>query len=293
MSDRPRADPPEVVATRAELAESLTRAGDRRRAVVMTMGALHAGHAALIDAARDRVGSAGQVLVTVFVNPLQFGPGEDLERYPRSFDADLELCREHGVDVVFAPTVEVMYPNGDPQVSLDSGELGTRYEGSARPGHFNGVLTVVAKLLNVTKPDFAVFGEKDYQQLTLIRRMVADLDVEVEVIGVPTVRAEDGLALSSRNKYLTPADRVRALAIPAAIAAGQAAAAAGQQGNAIMAAAAAVLAATDGVRPDYVIVTDPAMGPTPVRGQARIIITALVGGTRLLDNARVDIGDDI
>jgi len=259
--------------------------------VVMTMGALHAGHAALIDAARDIVGTRGHVLVTVFVNPLQFGPGEDLDRYPRTFDADLALCRDHGADVVFAPTNEVMYPHGDPQVSLDSGELGTLYEGSARPGHFNGVLTVVAKLLNLTRPDYALFGEKDYQQLTLIRAMIADLDIGVDAVGVPTVRAPDGLALSSRNKYLNPADRERALAIPAAIAAGQAAAAAGMQAHAIMSAAAEVLAATDGIRPEYVIVTDPQMGPAPVRGEARIIITALVGGTRLLDNARVDIGD--
>ncbi|MEV7559470.1 pantoate--beta-alanine ligase [Streptomyces sp. NPDC089795] len=192
-----------------------------RRAVVMTMGALHEGHATLIRTARELAGPEGQVVVTVFVNPLQFGAGEDLDRYPRTLDADLVIAEEAGADAVFAPAVDEVYPGGDPQVRITAGPMGGRLEGATRPGHFDGMLTVVAKLLHLTRPDLALFGQKDAQQLALIRRMVTDLNFPVEVVGVPTVREEDGLALSSRNRYLSTAERHTALALSRALFAGR------------------------------------------------------------------------
>ncbi|WP_055491982.1 pantoate--beta-alanine ligase [Streptomyces sp. TP-A0356] len=192
-----------------------------RRAVVMTMGALHEGHATLIRAARQIAGPHGEVVVTVFVNPLQFGKGEDLDRYPRTLDADLKIAEQAGADAVFAPSVDEVYPGGEPQVRISAGPMGERLEGSFRPGHFDGVLTVVAKLLHLTRPDAALFGQKDAQQLALIRRMVRDLNFGVEIIGVPTVREDDGLALSSRNRYLSPDERHAALALSRALFAGR------------------------------------------------------------------------
>src|SRR6185369_3443659 len=186
-----------------------------------TMGALHAGHAALVDEARSRVDPDDAVVVSIFVNPLQFGPGEDLDRYPRTFDADLEVCREHGADVVFAPSVDEVYPGGDPQVTVDPGPLGSVLEGATRPGHYRGVLTVVAKLFGLVRPDLAVFGEKDYQQLVLVRRMSQDLCLGVEIVGAETVREPDGLALSSRNRFLGQEDRHRAAALSRALRAAQ------------------------------------------------------------------------
>ncbi|MEU3963849.1 pantoate--beta-alanine ligase [Streptomyces buecherae] len=207
--------------------EALTpHATPGRTAVVMTMGALHAGHASLIRAARARVGDEGLVTVTVFVNPLQFGAGEDLDRYPRTLEADLEIAAEAGADIVLAPPVRDVYPGGEPEVRVTAGPMGERYEGASRPGHFDGVLTVVAKLLHLTRPDVAFFGEKDAQQLAVIRRMVTDLNFPVRVVGVPTVREADGLALSSRNRYLAPAERTTALALSGALFAGRAALAA-------------------------------------------------------------------
>ncbi|MEU1279333.1 pantoate--beta-alanine ligase [Streptomyces sp. NPDC005805] len=188
-----------------------------RTAVVMTMGALHDGHAGLVRAARARVGADGFVVVTVFVNPLQFGAGEDLDRYPRTLDADLRTAAAAGADAVFAPSVDEVYPGGDPQVRITAGPMGTLLEGRTRPGHFDGMLTVVAKLLHLTAPDVALFGQKDAQQLALIRRMVRDLNFPVEIVGVPTVREESGLALSSRNQYLSPAERTTALALSRAL----------------------------------------------------------------------------
>ncbi|WP_432097098.1 pantoate--beta-alanine ligase [Streptomyces sp. bgisy100] len=190
-----------------------------RTVVVMTMGALHEGHATLIREARRRAGQAGMVVVTVFVNPLQFGPNEDFDRYPRTLDADLEVCREAGADVVFAPTVDAVYPHGRPQIGITAGPMGERWEGATRPGHFDGMLTVVHRLLSITAADHAMFGEKDAQQLALIRRMVLDLelDQDVEIVAVPTVREEDGLALSSRNRYLSAEERGTALALSRAL----------------------------------------------------------------------------
>ncbi|GAA2745133.1 pantoate--beta-alanine ligase [Kitasatospora cinereorecta] len=257
-------------------------------AVVMTMGALHAGHAALIRAARRQVGPEGRVAVTVFVNPLQFGAGEDLDRYPRTLDADVALAAEVGADVVFAPTVEEVYPNGEPVVRLSAGPMGAGFEGASRPGHFDGMLTVVAKLLHITDPDFALFGEKDAQQLALIRRMVADLDFDVEVVGVPTVREEDGLALSSRNRFLSEDERKQALALSRALFAGRDAGAKGAA--AVREAAAAVLDAEDGVALDYLALIDPdtfTEAPDGFQGEAVLAVAAKVGTTRLIDNVGI------
>jgi pantoate--beta-alanine ligase len=275
-----------IVATdRAELADARAKMTGTV-AVVMTMGALHDGHEALIRAARAR---ADEVLVTIFVNPLQFGPNEDFARYPRSLDADLAICARNGVDAVFAPEVAVVYPHGEPVVRVDPGPLATILEGATRPGHFHGVLTVVLKLLQLTRPELAFFGEKDYQQLTLIRAMVRDLDVPVEIVGVPTVREPDGLARSSRNRYLDPAQRAAALALSEALEAGAAAgvAAAGDGTGAVLAAAHAALGGR--VELDYLALTDPDLGPAPGHGPARLLIAARVGTTRLIDNTALEI----
>jgi pantoate--beta-alanine ligase len=253
-------------------------------AVVMTMGALHEGHRALIRAARAE---ARHVVVTIFVNPLQFGPGEDFDRYPRTLDSDLAVCRAEGVDLVFAPDRAEMYPGGEPAVRVDPGPLGDVLEGAARPGHFAGVLTVVLKLFLLTRPDLAFFGEKDYQQLTLIGAMARDLDVGVRIRGVPTVREPDGLALSSRNAYLTAEQRPAALALSRALrrAAGETSA------DAALAAATEVLSAGTGLAVDYLILTDRALGPAPARGPARLLVAARVGTTRLIDNVALTLGE--
>ncbi|MFJ4713272.1 pantoate--beta-alanine ligase [Streptomyces sp. NPDC088785] len=207
-----------TVHTGAEL-RARTRTG--RRVVVMTMGALHDGHATLVRMARERAGADGEVVVTVFVNPLQFGAGEDLDRYPRTLEADVKIAGEAGADLVFAPSVDEVYPGGQPQVRMSAGPMGERLEGAARPGHFDGMLTVVAKLLHLTRADVALFGQKDAQQLALIRRMVRDLNFDVEIDAVPTARESDGLALSSRNRYLSPDERRTALALSRALFAGR------------------------------------------------------------------------
>ena len=271
-----------VCTNRAELAK--VRADlSGRVGVVMTMGALHEGHATLLRAART---DADHVLATIFVNPLQFGPAEDFGRYPRTLESDLALLQEHGVEAVFVPTVDEMYPDGEPTVRVSPGPLATILEGAHRPGHFDGVLTVVLKLLNLTRADLAYFGEKDYQQLTLIRSMVDDLDVPVRIVGVPTVREPDGLALSSRNRFLSTSDRDAALAISRALRAG--AAAAGQGAPAVMAAASAVLDAVPSIEPDYLELTDARLGPPRLGAPARLLVAARVGFTRLIDNIAID-----
>ncbi|MEV6318551.1 pantoate--beta-alanine ligase [Streptomyces sp. NPDC051776] len=285
---------------------ALARAGER--AVVMTMGALHEGHAALIRAARERVGPEGQVVVTVFVNPLQFGAGEDLDRYPRTLDADLAVAEKAGADTVFAPSGDEVYPGGEPEVRITAGAMGDRLEGAYRPGHFGGVLTVVAKLLHLTDPDVAFYGQKDAQQLALITRMARDLDFPVEIVGVPTVREDDGLALSSRNRYLTAEERQTALALSRALFAGHRAglAAAGAQGTedgpvadpgAVRAAAQRVLDEAVGLvpplAPDYLALVDPADFtdvPADFTGEAVLAVAARVGTTRLIDNIRLQFG---
>ena len=280
----------QVVSTRPDLAAALAAVDPGvRRAVVMTMGALHAGHLQLVREARALVGPTGYVTVTIFVNPTQFAPGEDLASYPRTFDDDLAACRAEGVDLVFAPDPDVVYPDGDPVVTVDPGELGTLLEGAVRPGHFRGVLTVVAKLLSLTHPHVALFGEKDYQQLTLIRRMVRDLDLGVDIVGVATVRADDGLALSSRNGYLSDDQRTVARAVPAALAAGREAAAAGGDPCEVETAVVRALSAYD-VTVDYAVVRDPQLGPAPASGEARLLVAVRVGSVRLLDNCRLVLG---
>jgi pantoate--beta-alanine ligase len=271
-----------VARTRDELTAALAGPVDGLRAVVMTMGALHDGHAQLIRAAREY---AEQVVVTIFVNPLQFGPNEDLDRYPRTLDADLELCRQQGADIVFAPTPGVVYPGGDPLVRVDPGPLGDRLEGASRPGHFAGMLTVVLKLLHLTAPQLAFFGEKDFQQLVLIRRMVRDLDLPVQIVGVPTVRESDGLARSSRNRYLDPAQRTAALALSRALRAGKVAASGGRA--AVLAAVERELTADPLVVPDRIDLVDPETLEDAVAGPARLLLAARLGATRLIDNATV------
>lgn len=256
------------------------------RAVVMTMGALHAGHAELMTRAREIVGPTGEVAVSIFVNPTQFAPGEDYQRYPRTWEVDLGICRERGVDIVFSPTAEDLY-SGGMDITIDPGPLGTVLEGAVRPGHFRGVLTVVAKLMNIMRPTSALFGEKDYQQLALIRNMVDTLDFPLTVVGVPTVRESDGLAMSSRNTYLSEEERRTAAAIPAAISAATQAAASGASAGDVIAAAEEVLAAQEGVETDYVAITDPDFGPAPSEGPARLLIAAKIGPPRLLDNVAI------
>jgi pantoate--beta-alanine ligase len=278
--------------TRPAVAETTAELGRLRAALpgpvalVPTMGALHEGHRALVRAARER---AGSVVVSVFVNPTQFGPGEDLDRYPRTWDADLAALAEEGADVVFHPPVEEVYPPGAAGVTVHPGPLGDVLEGAVRPGHFAGVLTVVAKLFGLTRPDLALFGEKDYQQLTLIRAMVRELALPPEVVGVPTVREDDGLALSSRNRWLSPEQRVTAVTLSRALRAG---ADAGPRGaDAVLAAARTVLAEAPGLLPDYLALTDPDLGPAPASGPARLLVAARAGSTRLLDNSAVTLGE--
>ncbi|MEU4892493.1 pantoate--beta-alanine ligase [Streptomyces sp. NPDC044780] len=304
----------ELFRHRSELDAALAHfAVPGRTAVVMTMGALHDGHASLIRAARARVGAKGLVTVTVFVNPLQFGAGEDLDRYPRTLDADLKVAAAAGADIVFAPAGEEVYPDGEPRIRMAAGPMGEGYEGASRPGHFDGMLTVVAKLLHITRPDVAFFGEKDAQQLALVRRMARDLNFPVEIVGVPTVREGDGLALSSRNRYLSAQERDTALALSRALFAGRDAGllAAGEapadaeehelirvaSPDAVRSAARAVLDEAATLEPplvlDYLALVDPADftevsdGHT---GEAVLAVAAKVGATRLIDNIRLWIG---
>jgi len=276
-----------VARNRAELATA--RAGlNGSVAVVMTMGALHAGHIELVRQARKR---ADAVIVTIFLNPLQFGPGEDLANYPRTFDDDLKLCTEEGVDLVFAPSPDVMYPDGNPGIRVTAGSLGDRLEGASRPGHFDGVLTVVAKLLHLTRADLAFFGQKDAQQLLMIRRMVRDLDYGCQIIAVPTVRESDGLALSSRNMYLSAFDREAALALSRALMAGQAVSAEGA--SAVRRAARDVLVREPVALVDYLVLVHPDTledVPEWYRGEAVLLVAARVGRTRLIDNLPLTVG---
>jgi pantoate--beta-alanine ligase len=267
----------EVLTTRAELAKARAELPGRV-GVVMTMGALHAGHAMLLRVARAE---CDHVLATIFVNPLQFGPSEDFSRYPRTLEADLAVLRQEGADAVFVPSVEEIYPNAEPAVTVRPGPLGTVLEGAHRPGHFDGVLTVVLKLLNLTGTQLAYFGEKDYQQLTLIRAMVAELNVPTTIVTVPTVREPDGLALSSRNRYLSDVERTQALALSRALRAGVVAGSRGAQ--AVLTAARRELDRATGVAVDYLELTDPDLGPPPVQGPARLLVAARLGATRLID----------
>jgi pantoate--beta-alanine ligase len=268
----------------ADLTRAL-RATGRRVMLVPTMGALHEGHLALIRAAKRVQGAV--VVVSIFVNPLQFGAGEDLDAYPRAVDEDLAALRAEGIEVAFTPTVADMYPHGL-RTSVHPGPMGEELEGASRPTHFAGVLTVVLKLLQIVRPDRAFFGEKDYQQLVLVRQMVTDLNVDVQIVGVPIVREADGLAMSSRNRYLNEVDREQAGALSAALLAGMYAASGGT--SAALDAARAVLDEVPAIKVDYLQVRDPMLGPTPAEGIGRMLLAARLGQTRLLDNIAIDIG---
>ncbi|MGO2862126.1 MAG: pantoate--beta-alanine ligase [Brevibacterium sp.] len=254
--------------------------------LVPTMGALHSGHRALMDRARE----AGDAVVTsIFVNPLQFGADEDFTKYPRPFAADIDVCESAGVDFVFAPALGEMYPSA-PEVTVSSGRMGSVFEGAARPGHFDGVLTVAAKLFTLTKPDSAVFGLKDIQQFCLVKRMIADLNFDIDLIGLPVVRDADGLAMSSRNEYLAPEDRRAALAIPRAL---EAAARAAQPEAASDAAHEILLPAAERgeLVLDYLSLVDATtLQPCEqgFRGSALLLVSATVGGTRLIDNVPLE-----
>lgn len=288
MLDQPpsasRRKPPLVAATRQEVRQALdpVRRAGRSVALVPTMGALHAGHAGLLDDARER---ADVLVASVFVNPLQFGPQEDFDRYPRDLEADLALCVAHGVDVAVVPSVEEMYPVGAPVVTVDAGPLGDILEGASRPGHFRGVLTVVAKLFNLVRPEVAVFGEKDFQQLVLIRQLVSDLSLEIDVVGGATRRDSDGLALSSRNRYLDSQQRTAATSLSRALRLGAAAGPAGP--GAVLLTARREIDARPELTLDYLELRTEDLASVATAGAARLLVAASIGSTRLIDNVAV------
>lgn len=281
---------PVLAHTREELDAALAAARKKGRRIgfVPTMGALHDGHASLIRLAAER---SDVVVVSVFVNPMQFAPSEDLDRYPRTLDADVALSAESGAAIVFTPGVEEMFPGGFSHdtvhdgVTVHPGRLAEILDGASRPGHFDGVLTVVAKLFNLVRPDLAVFGEKDYQQLALIKAMVRDLCMAVEVVGAPTVREADGLAMSSRNAYLDDEQRRLATVLSRALIAAQSRSAYGVP--AARWAAMKVLSEageSGGLELDYLALTSVDLGEPPERGEGRILVAARLGTTRLIDN---------
>ncbi len=262
-------------------------AGNNGIVLVPTLGALHDGHLALVRRAQE-LGST--IVVSIFVNPLQFGPNEDLEKYPKTLEADLDKLAAAGVAYVFAPSVEEMYPDGELQTRVVAGPVGRLYEGASRPGHFDGVLTVVAKLLGIVRPEYVMFGEKDAQQLFLVRRMVTDLSIPVVVDAIEIVREDSGLALSSRNAYLDDRERRAARALSRAL---DAAESFGDRGvDAVVGAAQSVLMDEPLVRLDYLRVVDPRTflpADDGYTGEALVLIAAKVGSTRLIDNRRVQL----
>jgi pantoate--beta-alanine ligase len=275
-----------VARTRDEVREAVRAAkkAGRTVALVPTMGFLHEGHLSLLDEARAR---ADVVMMSIFVNPLQFGPAEDLDRYPRDLERDLELAATRGTDLVFAPGAAEMYPHGEPAVQVVPGALAERLCGATRPGHFRGVLTVVAKLFGIFQPDVAVFGQKDFQQAALIRRMVDDLDIPVRVEVAPIVREADGLAMSSRNVYLSGPGRESALALHRGLERARALYGAGEGDAAALRAALWSEMSVPGVEPEYAEVVDPRTLEPVERavGGAVLAVAARVGRTRLIDNA--------
>ena len=273
-------------ASRLGPALSILRGGGETLALVPTMGALHAGHIALIEAAKLR---ADKVAATIFVNPLQFAANEDLDSYPRQEATDITMLRAAGCDLLWLPSAEELYPKGFATNVRVSG-VSERWDGAARPGHFDGVATVVAKLLLSVRPDIALFGEKDFQQLAVIRRMVADLGLGVEIVGVPTVRDGDGLALSSRNTYLSSEERGSALALPRALVAARQAILGGEPVAATLTEAEAVLHKAGFSRVDYFALVDAAtLEPLEqAAGEMRLIAAAVIGKTRLIDNLAVE-----
>lgn len=283
----------ERVASKAEarLAAAAARAEGKTIALVPTMGALHEGHLSLVRAARER---AGYVVVSVFVNPTQFGPGEDFEAYPRDLDRDLELLDAEGVDLVFTPSERAMY-EPDSSVTVDPGPLAERWEGEARPGHFSGVATVVTKLLSVVRPDLAFFGEKDYQQLQVVRRLARDLDLGSTIAEAPVVRDRDGLALSSRNARLSPPERAAARAIPEALEAAAGAVAWGaRDARDIEREMYRCFGGREEIELDYAVIVDPTtLEPLEeLEGPARVLIAARVGPVRLIDTCPLSLPGD-
>ena len=278
----------QIIRRLEELAPALAelRRGGEKLALVPTMGALHAGHMALIAEARRQ---AARVAATIFVNPMQFGAGEDLDRYPRQEVADAEMLEQASCDLLWLPGVDDIYPPGF-ATTISVAQLSERWEGEARPGHFDGVATVVAKLLLAVRPDVALFGEKDFQQLAVIRRMTADLGLGVEIAGVPTVRDDDGLALSSRNAYLSADDRKHAAALPQALNAARDGIVSGQPVAAALAKAKQAIEDAGFSKIDYVALVDAAsLEPLDSpRGAMRLIAAATIGGTRLIDNIAVE-----
>ncbi len=273
-----------VVRTKTDLERALRGRG--AVSLVPTMGALHDGHSRLLEHA---AGYGDVAVASIFVNPTQFAPGEDFEDYPRDFDADVERCEQAGIAVVFAPDIAQMYPGGTGGVTVDPGPLGAVLEGASRPTHFGGVLTVVSKLFGLVQPGYALFGEKDFQQLTLIRHMVRELCMPVEVVGCPIVRENDGLAMSSRNRYLDERQRHDAAALHRALNAGVAEASAGPE--AVLKAARALIDDVPGIELDYLTLTNNDLGDPEPGHEARLLIAARVGKPRLLDNAALTLGD--
>lgn len=285
---------PLLVRTREELERELEslRGDGERRALVPTMGSLHPGHLSLMDRAREL---ADVLVASVFVNPLQFGPGEDLERYPRELDRDFRLAGERGVDLLFAPDVEVMYPDGHPRVRMDPGPLGDRLCGRFRPGHFQGVLSVVVKLFGMIRPDVAVFGRKDFQQAVLIRRAVLDLELGVEIEVAPLVREPDGLAMSSRNRYLTDEGRRQAVGLYRGLAAARDAYRDGDvSGSVLVERVRAVASEHSGLQLQYVQVVDPVtLEARNEAGSDSVLAAAgFVDDVRLIDNLVLGAGED-
>lgn len=275
----------------SSVAETIAHCRDsgKRRVLVPTMGALHRGHGELIRIARDAAGANGEVAVSIFVNPLQFAPGGDYEKYPRPEADDDEFCRKAGVDILFRPSVEEMYA-ADFSVSVEETSLANRLEGRSRPGHFRGVCTVVAKLFHLLSADAAVFGEKDFQQLAIIRRMVRDLNFPIEIIGAPTVREADGLASSSRNRYLNPTEREQAPALQRALRTARELFAQGERSpEKILAAAREVIATAPLARIDYLELVNAETLEQVVEadGNSLIAVAAFFGQTRLIDNLRL------
>jgi pantoate--beta-alanine ligase len=268
---------------------ALPRKKTTRRILVPTMGALHRGHVELIRIAREAAGDDGEVAVSIFVNPLQFAPGGDYEKYPRPAAIDEKVCQDEGVDILFRPSADEMYAS-DFSVSVEENSLSDFLCGKSRPGHFRGVCTVVAKLFHILAPDAAVFGEKDFQQLAIIRRMVRDLNFPIEIIGAPTVRETDGLALSSRNQYLNPTERQQAPVLRAALLESVRLAHAGERsGAAIIEAARKIISAAPLARIDYLeLVNAETLQPiATVESNSLIAVAAFFGQTRLIDNIRI------
>jgi pantoate--beta-alanine ligase len=284
----------QVINTVAEMREWTAQHFDKPVAAVYTMGALHDGHLELVRQAKHHVaahsGKHPYVIASIFVNPTQFTNAEDLDKYPRTLEHDLEMLSSVGVDAVFVPSVEQMYPTGNANtITIEPGPLGDELEGVGRPGHFRGVLTVVNKLLNITAPNYAMFGEKDFQQLTLIKAMVAELNLAVEIVGVPTVRDSDGLAKSSRNRRLTDSSRVLAARIPEALVEVKESVALGNSVDIAINTAMEKLSQSPEISVEYLTVTDEYMHNAPVTGRGRVLIAANVEGVRLIDNMAIEI----